>query len=245
MKEIITFNPIESDKVVLPIQYNHMVQAMIYRLLDEELADFLHEEGFQNENRTFKMFTFSRINGNYTLDRNDGLIIFDGPIKLTVSSHFDDFSNSIGNSFLKRQRVQLGNNYLEVKQLAVEKENVNSEEIKVRTLSPISTYSTLYRKDGKKFTYYFNPMEEEFSETIENNLKNKYRAFYSEEAPEGEINIKPIGEPRLAVVKYKGFVIKGYTGKFSITGPIPLLQLGIDTGLGSKNSQGFGCVKLI
>ncbi len=40
MKEIITFNPIESDKVVLPIQYNHMVQAMIYRLLDEELADF-------------------------------------------------------------------------------------------------------------------------------------------------------------------------------------------------------------
>ncbi len=58
-----------------------------------------------------------------------------------------------------------------MKQLAVEKENVNSEEIKVRTLSPISTYSTLYRKDGKKFTYYFNPMEEEFSETIENNLK--------------------------------------------------------------------------
>jgi len=63
MKEIITFNPIESDKVVLPIQYNHMVQTMIYRLLDEELADFLHEEGFQNKNRTFKMFTFSRING--------------------------------------------------------------------------------------------------------------------------------------------------------------------------------------
>ncbi len=245
MKEIITFNPIDSDNTVLPIQYNHMVQGMIYKLLDEELANFLHEEGFQNEKRIFKMFTFSRIKGSYTLDKDSGLIIFDGPIKLTISSHYDEFSNSIGNSFLRRQKVQLGNNYLEVKQLAVEKENVNSEEIKVRTLSPISTYSTLYRKDGKKFTYYFNPKEEEFSEIIENNLKNKYKAFYSEEPPEVGVEIKPLGATRLSVVSYKGFIIKGYTGKFAMKGAPDLLQLGVDTGLGSKNSQGFGCVKLI
>ncbi|MEY8304154.1 CRISPR-associated endoribonuclease Cas6 [Anaerosalibacter bizertensis] len=245
MKEIITFNPIESDKVLLPIQYNHMVQAMIYKLLDEEMADFLHEKGFQNEKRTFKMFTFSRITGRYTLDRINGLIIFDGPIKLTISSHYDEFSNSIGNSFLKRQKVQLGNNHLEVKQLAVENENVNSKEIKIYTLSPISVYSTLYRKDGRKFTYYFNPKEEEFEKIIENNLKNKYKAFYSEEPPEGKVEIKPLGPTRLSVVNYKGFIIKGYTGKFAMKGAPDLLQLGVDTGLGSKNSQGFGCVKLI
>ncbi|HSH34855.1 CRISPR-associated endoribonuclease Cas6, partial [Schnuerera sp.] len=150
-----------------------------------------------------------------------------------------------GNSFLNRQKVQLGNNYLEVKQLSVEKENVNSEEITIRTLSPISTYSTLYRKDGKKFTYYFNPKEKEFAEMIENNLKNKYRAFYSEEPPESEMDIKPLGSTRLSIVKYKGFIIKGYTGKFIMKGIPSLLQLGLDTGLGSKNSQGFGCVKLI
>ena len=40
MKEIITFNSIESDKIVLPIQYNHMVQGMIYKLLDDELESF-------------------------------------------------------------------------------------------------------------------------------------------------------------------------------------------------------------
>lgn len=244
MKEIITFYPIESNKVVLPIQYNHMVQAMIYGLLDDEMANFLHEKGFQNEKRIFKMFTFSRILGRYSLDRKKGTITFDGPIKLTISSHFDEFSNSIGNSLLKRQKIYLGNNYLEVKQLAVEKENVGEEEIKICTLSPISTYSTLYRKDGKKFTYYFNPKEDEFSENIDNNLRNKYKAFYSKEAPEGEVSIEPLGRTRLAIVKYKGFVVKGYTGKFSMKGPISLLQLGIDTGLGSKNSQGFGCVRL-
>lgn len=224
MKEIITFYPIESNKVILPIQYNHIVQAMIYELLDEEMANFLHEEGFQNGKRVFKMFTFSRISGKYFLDKKSGVIIFNGPIKLTISSYFDEFSNSIGNSFLKRQKIHLGNNYLEAKQLAVEKENVGKEEIEICTLSPISTYSTLYRKDGKKFTYYFNPKEDEFSENIGNNLRNKYKAFYLKDAPEGELKIMPLGRTRLSIVNYKGFVIKGYTGKFSMKGPIPFID---------------------
>lgn len=245
MKEIITFYPVESNKLVLPIQYNHMVQAMIYNLLKKELATFLHEEGFKNEKRVFKMFSFSRITGDYFLNKRKGEIIFKGPVKLTISSPYSKFSNSIGNNLLSRQAVRLGNNYLEVKQVTVEKEIVDKEEINIKTLSPISTYSTLFRKDGKKFTYYYNPNEEDFSQTINNNLKNKYKAFYSEELPKGDIEIKPIGKTRMSIVKYKGFIIKGYTGKFNVTGPIPLLQLAIDTGLGSKNSQGFGCIEMI
>ena len=245
MKEIITFYPVDSDKTILPIQYNHMVQGMIYNLLKKDVASFLHEEGFKNEKRAFKMFTFSRITGNYFLNKRNGEIIFKGPVSLTVSSPYNKFSNSIGNNLLFRQKVRLGNNYLEVKKVTVEKEIVDKEEIRIRTLSPISTYSTLFRKDGKKFTYYYNPYEKYFSQTINNNLKNKYKAFYSEELPKNEVKIKPIGKTKMSVVKYKGFIIKGYTGKFNLTGPIPLLQLGIDTGLGSKNSQGFGCVEII
>ncbi len=245
MKEVVTFEPINSNKIILPIHYNSLVQGMIYKLLREDLSEFLHERGFQNENRVFKMFTFSRILGKYSSGRKNGRIIFMGPVKLTISSHFNDFSNSIGNSLLAREKIRLGNNYLKVKQLSVEKEKVDNERIKVRTLSPISTYSTLFRGDGKKFTYYYNPSEDDFAININNNLKNKYRAYYSEEPPEGKVNVKSIGDTRLSIVKYKGFVIKGYTGSFNMTGPIPLLQLGINTGLGSKNSQGFGCVKLI
>ncbi len=245
MKEIICFSPVDSDRIVLPIQYNHIIQAMIYSILDDELAHFLHEKGFQTEKRTFKMFTFSRLKGRYILNKNDGLIIFDGPIKLTISSHYEEFTDSIGNGFLRRQRVRLGNNNLEVKELAVEKEIVNSEEIKVYTLSPIVVYSTLFREDGRKFTYYFNPKENDFSQIISNNLKNKYRAFYSKEPPKEEVEIKPIGHTKLSVVNYKGFIIKGYSGKFLLKGNPLLLQLGVNTGLGSKNSQGFGCVKLL
>lgn len=245
MKEIVTFEPVNSNKIILPIHYNYLVQAMIYKLLKEDLSEFLHEKGFQNENRAFKMFTFSRILGKYSLDSKNGKITFTSPVKLIISSHFSDFSNSIGNSLLAREEIRLGNNYLKVKQISVKKEKVSDEKIRIRTLSPISTYSTLSRKDGKRFTYYYNPIENDFAKNINNNLKNKYKAYYSEEPPEGNVDIEPIGDTRLSIVKYKGFVIKGYTGNFNMAGPIPLLQLGINTGLGSKNSQGFGCVRLI
>lgn len=246
MKEIITLQNIdENDEVVLPIHYNHMVQAMIYNQLNEEIAEFLHEEGFKKEKRTYKLFTFSRLTGNYDLDRINGQIKFQGPLRLVISSPYNEFSNSIGNSILSTRAIRLGNNKLEAKELIVEKEIVDSNEIKIEAMSPITTYSTLFRKDGKKFTYYFNPQEEEFSEIVSNNLKNKYKAFYMKEPPEEDVKIEPVGRSRMSILNYKGFIIKGYMGRFRMKGPIPLLQMGVESGLGSKNSQGCGCVKII
>ncbi|HHV38599.1 MAG TPA: CRISPR-associated endoribonuclease Cas6 [Tepidimicrobium sp.] len=245
MKETITLSPIDGDNIVLPIQYNHLVQAMIYNQLKEDVATFLHEEGFQKEKRTYKMFTFSRLKGKFDLDRENSRIEFIGPVKLTISSPYEDFTNSIGNSILSAQTIELGSNRLMVNEIAVKKEIVNKNRIEIQAMSPIVTYSTLFRKDGKKYTYYFNPIEDEFSEIINNNLKNKYQAFYSRKAPEGDVIVNPIGRTRLSVVNYKGFIIKGYMGKFAVEGPIPLLQIGVGAGLGGKNSQGFGCVKVI
>ena len=246
MKETITFQSIDrKGEIILPIDYNHMVQAVIYSQLDDEVAEFLHEEGFQKEKRTYKLFTFSRLLGSFNLDKKIGQIKFNGPIKLTISSPYSDFSNSIGNSLLSNKNIRLGSNRLEPKELAIEKEVVDSDEIEIKTMSPITAYSTLFRKDGRKFTYYFNPKEEEFSEIISNNLKNKYKAFYLKEPPKGDVIIEPTNKSKMSIINYKGFVIKGHMGRFYMKGPKELLQMGVDAGLGSKNSQGLGCVKII
>lgn len=245
MQETVTLEPIRANAITLPIEHNHMIQGMIYGHLDEEVANFIHEEGFQKEKRTYRMFVFSRLMGNFRLDRKKGQITFIGPVKLIISSPYSDFSNSIGNSLLSSETVRLGSNYLRVKDLIVERGIVKEDKIEIETMSPIVAYSTLFRKDGRKFTYYFNPKESEFSELISNNLKNKYKAFTMEEPPKENVEIKPITNTSLSIVKYKGFIIKGYMGRFFMEGPIPLLQMGIGAGFGSKNSQGFGCVKLI
>lgn len=246
VKETITFQSIyERDEIVLPIHYNHLIQSMIYNQLDDEVAEFLHEEGFRKEKRNYKLFTFSRLLGNYHLDRKDGLLKFNGPVKLTISSPYNEFSSSIGNSILFSRYIRIGNNKLEAKELSVEMEIVESEEIMVEAISPITTYSTLIRSDGKKFTYYFNPKEKEFSQIVSNNLKNKYEASYLKDAPEENVIIEPIGDSRLSIIKYKDFIIKGYMGRFKMSGPIPLLQMGVESGVGGKNSQGCGAIRLI
>jgi len=50
---------------------------------------------------------------------------------------------------------------------------------------------------------------------------------------------------RRNIVKYKDFYVKGYTCRLELEGPRELLQLALDAGIGSKNSQGFGCVELV
>ena len=52
------------EGISLPINYNYFLASAIYRFLresDPEYADFLHQEGYELENRRFKLFTFSQL----------------------------------------------------------------------------------------------------------------------------------------------------------------------------------------
>ena len=53
------------DSIRLPIHYNYLVQSMIYQNMDREFAEFLHEQGYEVDKRKFKLFTFSRLLGQY------------------------------------------------------------------------------------------------------------------------------------------------------------------------------------
>lgn len=245
MKQHISLIPSNAKNLVLPIQYNHIVQAMIYNLIDADLGQFLHEKGFQVERRTFKMFAFSRLRGNYNIDKKSQKIYFEGPITLTVTSPYEEFCNSIATGLLLKQRVMLGNTQMKVQEVIFEKEVVDADEIRIITLSPMVVYSTFFRPDGRKYTCYFQPGEKEHDVILDNNIRKKYSAFYEKAPPEGNMVIKSLGRTRLSVINYKGTVIKGYSGRFILSGPTPLLQMALDAGIGSKNSQGFGCIKLI
>jgi len=241
----ICFMPENGETLTLPIQYNHTVQAMIYNSLDDDIGEFLHDKGFTHGKRSFKMFAFSRLMGNYSLDISEGKVTFVGPISLVVTSPYSDFCNSLANGLLFKSSVRLGHAKVKVTNISLEKDIIDDEKIKVSTLSPIVVYSTLFRVDGRKYTCYFAPGEKDFDEIVENNLKNKYKAFHKGEPPGGSVSINPIRQPKLSVINYKNTVIKGYSGTFILSGPPSLLQIAVESGLGSKNSQGFGCVRLI
>ena len=65
------------EPVSIPIQYNHIIQAIIFSWIsDEKFKDFIHNKGYKFEERAYKLFTFSKINGRFRIDKNNRKIIF-------------------------------------------------------------------------------------------------------------------------------------------------------------------------
>lgn len=230
---------------ILPIDYNHIVQGFIYESINEDLAEFLHGEGYRHHARRFKMFTFSRLMGEYQLDRKNGKIIFNNEIELWIASPIEGFFSALSKTFLIGNTVRLGSNNLKIISLEGGGIEVNADTTIVETLSPIVVYSTLMRLDNRKYTCYFQPGDTDYNRLITENLKKKYQSFLDQEPPEGVVTVKPLSRCKQITVTYKNIIIKGYMGKLKLSGPKELLKVGLEGGLGNKNAQGFGLVRSI
>ena len=234
-----------TDTIEISLHYNHIVQAAIYNSIEPELAAFLHEKGYESGGRKFKLFAYSRLMGRFQINKEKGTIKFADEVKLIVSSPVDKFCQSLANGMLTKGKIQLGSSEVEVEKMVVQQYKVKEERVVLRTLSPVVAYSTFLRPDGRKYTCYFQPGEPDYEALVGNNLRKKYQAFYEKEAPEGEVKVKKLGQVRQHVMNYKETVVKGYSGRMMLMGPVELLQMAVDAGVGSKNGQGFGCVEVI
>lgn len=245
MKMTITLEGI-GDQIQLPLQYNQFIQAALYQLLDPIYANFLHEEGYTYEKRQFRLFSFSRLMGKFNLEREEGRITFAGPVKLTVLTPLKPMSEGIINSFIKGKEFRIGSQRLYCTAVQVDYPTVSKEKIRIRTLSPIVSYSTMKRPDGRKFTYYFEPEEGEFGRLVAGNLYKKWQAWKQDASlseKDFRFSIKPLHSIRRRIVMYKGIVIKGYSGHYLLTGEPKYLEFALNVGLGAKGSQGFGVVE--
>lgn len=231
----------------IPVDYNKFIQAAIYRAMDDPtLAHFLHTDGFQYEKRKFKMFTFSRLLGKTSYDKVNNMLELRPPIKLIISSPMDKLLESLGSGLLNNGHIYLGNHKLKIDEIEARSINIAGDNIRIFMLSPVVTYSTVVR-NGRNYTYYYSPYEEMFSKNISSNLGKKARLVHAQLPREGQIIITPdVVSPRdKKIVNFKGTVIKGWMGIYKIKGPKELLQVALDAGIGSKNSQGFGCFDII
>ena len=117
------------------------------------------------------------------------------------------------------------------------------EFLRIKTRAPICVYSTdIYT--GR--TQFFAPDEEEFAELVNENFLRKYLA-YTGILPESGVDLVPvvITERDKFVTKYKNVYVSGWNGIYELYGEPKYLDFLYQTGLGSKNSQGFGMFDII
>lgn len=236
------------QRLSLPINYQQTLQGLIYNCMqDREFARFLHEIGYTTENnRSFKLFTYSRLIGQYRIDRQHHKIQFEGDVKWHVSSIVPQFIRELGRSVLTSEMLTLNGQHIDVINMSYEEEEIVSTPCRIEMLSPVTIHSTFESSDGRKTTQYYDPDDAAFSHLIIDNLRRKYAAYYDEEM-DGDFHIRPLGvvPQQKVITKYKGFIIVGWNGQYELSGDPSLITFAHAVGIGSRNSQGFGMFELI
>lgn len=239
-----------SDKgIVLPTGFNSLIQGLIYAHINPLDMKKLHDYGFRYENRQFRLFCFSSIREYGRFLKMEKKFHFPSSIHFYISSPVDWIVEQIAKNLISSNSVRIGSQSAIVSSIGVIKKiPIREEKIVVKTLSPIENHSTLMTADGKKKTYYYSPFEDEFSLLTESNLQKKWEAYFQSACPY-RFSIRPLfNNNRNERILYFGndknkTIIKGWVGRFELSGDPQLLTFSIDTGLGSRNSQGFGMVE--
>lgn len=234
----------------VPVQYNHLLQGLIYSNLDDALSEWLHEKGHAYGARRFRLFTFSRLFGER--GARNGRVEFRGPVHFYLSSVDSEVLGSFAEHLLTKPAVRLGNSRCRVAEVGVEPEpRIDpAKPVLVKTLSPITAYSTLQTPDGKKKTYYYAPQEKEWSESLVSNVARKAKALewstdVDEDLKGAYVKPRKVGKTDQQILNFKGFWIKGWTGLYEVNLPEPYFRLAYDAGFGAKNAQGFGMIGVI
>ncbi len=241
----------ENSQLTLPIHYNHIVQSFIYSSLDTMTAKFFHEQGYKFKKRRFTLFTFSKLLcKNRKILPTKKQIILKGDIILKIASINSNLLESFATYLVQQGNFRLKDNVCILKSIEVEMPPSLDAPYRVRAISPITTYSTVYTSEGKKKTYFYTPFENEFQTKLFENLKRKALAYLGDSIKLPNLDnayIKPIkvSKNNEAIINFKGFWIKGWSGIYEIFLPQLYFDIAYNAGLGAKNSQGFGMLEII
>lgn len=232
----------KKDKIVLPIATSETVQGLIYHALsrDSFYSKQVHDEGNEFLKRKFKLFNFSELKGKYKIENKNIVYISSAELEIRATDIY--LIQLLFDYFSKNRFVRLGNNTVEVDDLRLLDEKIFSDRIVLRTLSPITAYIT----EANGHTVYFSPEDEEFYSAVCANAKRKWLSYGGDER-DFALEISPCEGTRFIkrATRFKDTFITAWHGAFVLKGTPRVIDFLYNTGLGSKNSQGFGMFEII
>src|SRR5690606_33955376 len=143
----------------------------VYNILPKDEASFIHDQGFQHNNRTYKFFCFSRLLGDHpTYDKSTKKLTFNKKITLSISSIIPNIIEKTANNLILSENIKFHDQTIILDSLKFEEFNFTNDEISVKAISPITAYSTFEKRGGKKITHYYHPNDEAFQYLVEENF---------------------------------------------------------------------------
>ncbi len=250
MRIKLTYEKAACGNISIPAHYNYDLQGLIYRTFSEAIGTQLHEEGYLFGNRKFKLFHFSRIleYGKLVVkSATQKYLVYGNKISFYFSSPMDDIVENLGEQAFRKREFQLFNQNLFLTTLEVETPPRIDTQIQIKMLSPMTVYSTLEKPDGGKITHYYHPQDQEFNNSALENARKKYQLIHEKPAEHLSFSLTPqfvSFKQNHSVIFFKDVPVEAWSGIYKVIGDPELIQVTYESGLGSKNSAGFGMWEL-
>lgn len=251
----------------ISVNYNYALSASIYKLLkfgSEEFSAFLHDIGYKNAGKTYKLFAFALRFDKFKI-KHDVITLLEPSCRLIISSTLikEFIQNFVIGSF-QEQKIEVVDNSIKTafnieKIETLSEPPINSKE-KLIMLSPL-ILSTKVKNNDRLEQYYFryNDPLSEINRVFNKNLINKYELVHSKEYNGGGVTLKwdenyirKMEERKKRITKkvtirkdeHLKIDLIGNQLPFEINGDKELIKVGYDCGFGEKNSLGFGVAEI-
>lgn len=220
--------------------YQSKIQGLIYQMLEySEKTQNLHNEGHRIENRPFRLFVFSDLFGDKEIDKSKDIILFHSDAYFEVAAAIDDVVYEMIRYLQKHSKVLFGNQLIDILRFDLIQNPFYSglRDFNFYSISPVTVYQT-----ENKRTVYLEPSSEEYKTSILRNIARKYQVVYQSELellPEIIIHsTEPVSR------HFRKQFIQGYHLHASFENiNYQVFNLVMNTGIGSKNSIGFGMLR--
>lgn len=226
-----------ASSFALPINYRPLVHGLIYRAMadDPDYSAKLHCLNPEDaKSRAYKGFTFSPIQGSYTIDGDT--IWFLNKASLEIRSVDPALVHLLYRHFSQKGSVLLGTETIAISSCQITDMHLHTEKAVIRMISPAVAYVT---KD-RQHTVYFQPDDEQFYAALIRNAERKNAAFQPHIPFRLSIRSLNDGLPRKQFSRFKKTYITAWFGRYLLEGTPEVIDLLYQTGLGAKNSEGFG-----
>jgi CRISPR-associated endoribonuclease Cas6 len=244
---------------LIPSEYHYAISSFIYRTIERSDADYsewLHSKGYADGKKKFKFFNFSDF---FIPERR-----FTVPGKIEIISEYITlYISMLGDKSMEHLIIGMFNSGImkifdttteagfSVKYIETVPEPEFKERMRFRSLTP-AVFSKKVNLNGKDKTYYLEPSDPDYNIYFVRNILEKYKIYSGIEIADPqnkfEINLLSDFKKDLRTIKSDGktdLKIRGYRYDFEIKAPTEIQKMLWMSGIGIKNSMGFGFVSTI
>jgi len=233
------FISFKTNNLNLPLSYNQMLQGFIFRTLeksDSKYSEGLHNSGKDENKNLPKLFCFGRLIGHYY--RRGKNIIFPSYALLEIRCPDIVFIEKFISGCTVGEEVQLGKyNKVIIDSICVSDRIITESTFTARTVSPFAIHTTANARKE------FNP------DTVRNKLLNNamYKwEVYGNSIDDFSLDIKWTSrKPKPTHAVFDKTNIASWETDFILSGNSNTLNFIYNTGIGARNSQGFGLFEKI